>query len=396
MERHFKSFQESRKNTVVIPTLPELQRSNVVGCFDIEGPWYLGDLIDEAMARSLVPKNGYLEASPSYGQIIYHETWEWFSQATTPRETISPAQEGTYTIFPMILFLAQGVGYQHLEELTLKSKQTTGSQELVARLQKEGINVFGITTAPQQPYQALVRQTGILDERHVIGSPFPIDETRELLQRTGVWEQEIAIVQAYLQDCYQIINEHSKIISENDQTSRTLSETGSKLLKARIAHFHTNELGVSYDHNRRQLRETPKTLLGQVVEGIYMLGDRAKVMVAVSLHLRYGRIDSTLVAVGDGLNDTLMLQMAPISIGINGPDAAKAAKIAVVTEDMRSLWPIFEQILVGQRDMGTIIHRVQQQVGSSAIVCRGGPAIPKEILDQHRATKKKLRGDIIY
>ena len=63
---------------------------------------------------------------------------------------------------------------------------------------------------------------------------------------------------------------------------------------------------------------------------------------------------------------------------------------------MRSLWPIFEQIFVGQRDMGTIIHRVQQQVGSSAIVCRGGPAIPKEILDQHRATKKKLRGDIIY
>lgn len=396
MERLIESFRQSGKNTVRLPEISELPRSSVVVCSDIEGPWFLGDFIDEAMTQSLKPENGYIEASPSYGQIIYRETWEWFTQVTSPRETISPAQEGTDTIFPMILFLAEGVDYQYLEDLTLKSKQTPGSQNLVVRLQKEGINVFGITTAPQRSYQALVRQTQILDERQVVGSPFPIDEAKELLQRAGVWEQEITIVRAYLQDCYGIINDYSQIASENGQTCRNLSKNGRKLLKVRIAYFHTAELGISYDHNHRQLRESPKTILGQIVEETYMLGDRAKTMVAVTLHLKYGRNDSALVTVGDGLNDTLMLQMAPISIGINGPDAARAAKIAVVTEDMQSLLPIFKQILVGQKDIGTIIQRARQQVGSGAIICRGGPDIPEDILAQHRSIKKKLRGNIIY
>jgi len=396
MERFIESLRQSGKNTVRLPEISELPRSNIVSCFDVEGPWFLGDFIDEAMTKSLRPQNGYVEASPSYGQIIYHDTWEWFTQVTSPRETISLAQEGTDTIFPMILFLAEGVGYQYLEDLTLRSKPTPGSQNLVARLQREEVNAFGITTAPQRPYQALVRQTEFLDERHIIGSPFPIDETKELLQRTGVWKQEIAMVKAYLRDCYAIINDYSQISSENGQICRNLSETGRKLLKVSIAHFHTDQLGISYDHNHRQLRESPKPLLGQVVERTYMLGDRAKAMVAVSLNLRYGRSDSTLVTVGDGLNDTLMLQMAPISIGVNGADAARAAKIAVATEDMLSLLPIFEQILAGQRDIGTIIQRARQQVGSAAIICRGGLDIPEDILAKHRAIKKKLRGDIIY
>jgi len=47
--------------------------------------------------------------------------------------------------------------------MTLASKQTPGSQELVHKLQLSGALVVGITTAPQEPYRKLLAQTHLMD-----------------------------------------------------------------------------------------------------------------------------------------------------------------------------------------------------------------------------------------
>lgn len=406
MQKEAELFLQLERTTLGLTFLPELSRSSLVLCSDVEGPWFLGDFIDQAMSEKCKPPNGKSNTSLNYGHIIYEEMWSYLNQTTShlrrtdknqlPRSTLSLSQEGTDTIFTLPLLLATGTSYEYLKSLTFRSKPTQGAQALIAHLQSEGVAVFGITTAPQEPYRALVEHTRLLNPRQVIGSPFPMDETRELLIETGRWDEEMGIAGAYLKDCYQIVDENSQVIATNGSVTRSLTPLGKSLLFERIGHFLHNELGITYDPQLRKSRGPAKTIIGQVIESSGIVGDRAKTAIALNAHRKHGARESILVTMGDGLNDTLMLRRAQISIGINGADAAKAAKIAVVTEDMQNIWPILEQILAGQRDIDTIVQRAQAKVGSTAIITRGGPDIPYGVLQQHRLTKRKLRGNIIY
>lgn len=406
MQKEAELFRQLKRTILGLTSVPELPRSSLVSCSDVEGPWFLGDFIDQAMSEKCRPPNGKSNTSPNYGHIIYEEMWSYLNQTTghlrrtennqLPRSALSLSQEGTDTIFTLPLLLATGASYEYLKNLTFRSKPTQGAQVLISHLQSEGIAVFGITTAPQEPYRALVEHTHFLDPRQVIGSPFPIEETRELLMETGRWDKEMSPSKTFLEKCYQIIDENSQVIETNGSVTKSLTHLGRSLLSETIRHFLHNELGITYDLKLRKSRGPAKTVIGQVIESSGIVGDRAKIAIALNVHRNYGARESVLVTMGDGLNDTLMLRRAQISIGINGADAAKAAKIAVVTEDMQNVWPIFEQVLAGQRDIDVIVQRAQAEAGSDAIITRGGQDIPDGVLQQHRLTKRKLRGNIIY
>lgn len=393
--------------TTSLKYLPELRKQSIIVGSDIEGPWYIGDFIADAMKNMLRPKNG-IDASPSYGQIIYQQSWEAFTEDTIDKRrppdigrpkvdySYSLSQEGTDTIFTLPLLLAAGADYSYLEDLTVStSKQTPGSKELLKSLDKEGIFVIGITTAPQEPYRALVKRDGLIDPKRVMGSPFPIDETRRLLEKSGRLEEELSMVKSYLTDCYALIDRYSTITNKNGEALREFSPEGQKELQARIRHFHDQELGITYDPLVRKSRLSP-TLLGQVIERIGMVGDRAKAAVATYAFRKTAPNNgSLLVTMGDGANDSVMLKKAPISIGINGPDAAKAAKIGIVTDSMMNLFPIYEQLANGERDVFRIVEKTREKVDSSTIIHIGGSKVPEEILMEHKNMKKKLRGQNI-
>lgn len=397
----------NKERTTRLTSFPERPNSGLVLCTDVEGPLYLGDFIADAMENMLKPQNGRIKTYPSYGQIIYQQSWELFTAETIGnrrsltlndqrRTSHSLSQEGTDTIFTLPLLIAEGASYSYLENLALNSsKQTPGSGELIKRLDKEGIFMAGITTAPQEPYRTIVKKDGVLDPSRIIGSPFPIDETKRLLEETGCLDTELSMVRDYLNECYFIIDRNSSFSEKDGNIVRDLSNAGKLELLRRIKRFHDQQLGISYDFQTRKERPS-QTILGQVIEAVGMVGDRAKAAVALDVFRKMNSNNkSLLVTMGDGANDAVMLYKAPISIGINGADAAKAAKIGIVTENMLNLLPIFEQLAGGERDIPTIVARARDMVDPTTIIHEGGTKTSEALLTAHKNMKRKLRGQNI-
>ncbi|OHX20611.1 hypothetical protein [Chromobacterium sphagni] len=388
-----------------LTALPELRGAAGVLGSDVEGPLFLGDFIAEALSARVRPRHGAIEAVPSYGQILYQEGYAAFTETTIglrrplrrvgggpPGCRYTWVQEGTDTILALPMLLASGVDYAYLDGLARGSAATPGAAELVRELERRGMPVVGITTAPQQPYRNLVERNGLLARERIIGSPFPLNETRELLQGRRRWDDEIGMVCRYLDDAFAIIDGYSEIHSRHGERSRRLSDAGRRLLRARFLKHCRDELGISYDPAERRGR-TASTLLGEIIEACAMVGDRAKA--AIALNLGRSLRDGALVAMGDGGNDVQMLRRAPLSIGVNGPDAARAAKIAVVTADMGCVLPILRQIIEGERDVNAIIGRAQAEVGEAAWIHRGGEHLAPESLARHRDMKRRLRGEFV-
>ncbi|MEX2028665.1 MAG: hypothetical protein WD988_04175 [Candidatus Curtissbacteria bacterium] len=394
----------SRNMANLIPALGDKPSEVVLGT-DIEGPAALGDTIDEAMVEKTKPTNDRLLPDPiPYGHIIYEQTWQWFSNVTVPdrrpqashrREQLSLAQEGTDTIFTLPLLLAQGVDYKYLEDLTMQSKRTPGATEFFEDLCQGGTFTVGITTAPGRPYEAFFRKYGGLQPQRIIGSPFPIDEARKILIQEGRYDEEIALAKAFIVDCIQIIHSNYQVPDSSSDGQKELSASGRSLLQQRAARFYSQELGVSFDPIERKNRTGEITVLGQIIEAVGIVGDRAKAAVALTALRQHGTPDAILSAIGDGANDRVMLSRIPYSIGVNGAEAAQAAKIAVVTPDMRHVTPIFDQLRGGERNIARIVAYAQRAVGSAAIIVMGGKDIDPVILAEARKMKKHLRGENI-
>ncbi len=403
VERQYLRPQDLQtKNIFELTRTEETEKSSVVVTTDIEGPIFLGDFIAEAMEEYLVPQGVVIQANPSYGSLIYSEGWNWFTRETEPtrrgngfkpndRSQFSLSQEGTDTIFTLPMLIAAGATYQDLERLTLQSKETPGARVLVDRLRREDVIVIGITTAPVEPYRALFTERGI-NTNNIIGSPFPIEETRQLLQESGQHQTEVAITQEFLEEAYRIIDRHSRISVDDGTVTRHFSREGSEFLQTRIAKYISQDLGVSYDFSQRKKRGPAATQMGQVIEANNMMGSRAKAATSQLISRKLLLSDGALVAMGDGANDAVMLQRAPISIGLNGADAARAAKIAVVTDNVTNLLPIFWEIANGQRDIDSIIRTVRNQVDSSTLITKGGPDLPEFVAKAANGMKRQLRG----
>src|SRR3989344_1657751 len=341
-----------------LTTFPEQEKTRLVICTDVEGPLFTGDFIAEAMSEKVKPSANATEAFPTYGDLIYEITWKWFNRVTLENRKrpglnsaiSSISQEGEDTLFTMPILLACSVDEYYLEQMTLASKQTPGSQELVHKLQLSGALVVGITTAPQEPYRKLLAQTHLMDPRLLIGSPFPLNNLIE------------------------------------------------RMLIERIETFHNFQLGITYELNRRKIQREIM-LSGQVIEGHRILGDRAKVAVAQLVSKKYRSTPGAFVTIGDGLNDMLMLQKAPFSIGVNGADAARAAKIGVVTDNMMNLMPILEIIdtYSGDISIEQVIRHAQFYAPPNTIIHKGGEDIPPELLSEHKKMKSMIRAkNVIY
>ena len=380
-----------------LPTLPEIPRNGLVVLSDIEGPFTLGDIVNRAMSEKVRPDHSD-DIRSSYGEIIYHQTYACFNQENVslrrsfdnsiPSTSSTLAQEAVDTIFALPLLVAQGVDSQYLDNLALQSRETPGAKKLLDKFRKAGIPVIAITSAPQEPYRVALSQKGFFDPQCVIGSPFPIEETKSRLMETGRWEQEVIMVKQYIADCFQIIDENSEV----DNCNRKLPEERIHLLWERIERFLYQELGITYDPVIRRQRR-PSTIFGQIIEKTRMIGDRSKASVALAALRRVRPQNGLLVAQGDGLNDCMMLKFAHCSIAPNAPEAVKTACIGIITDDISNEWPIFKQLLAGERDIDRIIARAQQEVGSRAIIHRGGPNVSPGILKEHRRMKKLLRGE---
>lgn len=391
------------RTTGNLTSAPDDKPSRFILGTDIEGPAALGDTIDMAMVERVQPKTGSIQAEPMYGHIIYEQGWQWFTGLTMPkrrpevlhRQQLSLSQEGTDTIFTLPLLLAQGVNYRYLEDLTMKSRRTPGATELLDDLWQYGVLAFGITTAPGRPYEAFFKKYGGLRPERIIGSPFPIDETRQVLIQEGRYEEEMAIVEGFLSDCFEIIDSNSTISLFLDGAKRELSDLGKSLLQQRAGKFYLSELGISFDLIERNNRKGKITVLGQVIEAVGIVGDRAKAAIAFTALHQNGTPDATLIAMGDGANDAVMLARAPYSIGVNGAEAAQAAKIAVVTPNMKYVTPIFDQLRRGERDIAKIVSNAQRSVGSAAIIVLGGKNIDPGVLVAAREMKRRLRGENI-
>jgi len=389
-----------------LTTFPEQEKTRLVICTDVEGPLFTGDFIAEAMSEKVKPSANATEAFPTYGDLIYEITWKWFNRVTLENRKrpglnsaiSSISQEGEDTLFTMPILLACSVDEYYLEQMTLASKQTPGSQELVHKLQLSGALVVGITTAPQEPYRKLLAQTHLMDPRLLIGSPFPLNNLKERLNEAGLFNTEIEIVKAYLNDCFKIIDDNSDIMTVQDEVERRLSDEGERMLIERIETFHNFQLGITYELNRRKIQREIM-LSGQVIEGHRILGDRAKVAVAQLVSKKYRSTPGAFVTIGDGLNDMLMLQKAPFSIGVNGADAARAAKIGVVTDNMMNLMPILEIIdtYSGDISIEQVIRHAQFYAPPNTIIHKGGEDIPPELLSEHKKMKSMIRAkNVIY
>lgn len=383
-----------------LTTFPEREKTHTVLATDVEGPLYLGDFIDEAMTEMVKPHDA-INIHPAYGKIIYAQTWQWFNDTTKKNRGINPynissiSQEGEDTLFTLPLFLACGVTQSYLEDMTLRSQPTHGSYELVKALEAQGVLVVGITTAPQEPYRKLVAQTGLLNPKQIIGSPFPLDEMKTQLEETGLLEEEVRMTQDYLDECFDIIDEHSDIACDRGEAKRDLSEEGKEILRQRIARFHDQQLGINYEVGRRAYPRNI-SVVGSVIEANRIVGDRGKRAVSQQLSRRYLNPGGVLITRGDGMNDCPMLQAAQFSIGSNGADAARAAKIGIITEDQRNERPIYEAIMSGETDIDRIVQYAQSKADRGTIIHRGGSNTDPAILEKHAEMKKRLRGTIIY
>ncbi len=380
-----------------LSALPGRRAAAGILASDVEGPLFLGDFIAEALSARVRPRHYAVDATPSYGHILYQEGYAAFSEATAglrrPHCRNGCAQEGTDTIFALPMLLACGADAGYLDLLARRSAPTPGAARMLAELDRMGMMAVGITTAPQQPYRNLVAASGLLPRERILGSPFPLNEAAELLRVHRRWDEEIGAVNRYLDDAFAIIDGYAEIYRGADGQIRRLSDCGRQLLQARFIRHCRDELGISHDPAARRRRTAP-TLLGEIIEACAMMGDRSKAATALNLgrSLRGGQ---PLVAMGDGGNDAEMLRRVPLSIGVNGPEAASAAKIGVVTADMACVLPILRQMLLGERDIDAIIVRAQAEVGDAALIHRGGGRLAPALLARHREMKRQLRGAFV-
>lgn len=372
----------------------EIYTPRLVIATDFEGPLVLHDAAARVMSRKVRPENA-TDSSLDYGNIIYNATYDWYTQRTLLRRRTDDnkrpfgekplfAQEGTDISFAMAPLLAMGTNQAFINKIAMQYRMTPGAKELIKYLKRENSLVVAVTTAWEEPHKSIGEEIGI---DGVIGSPFPVDQTRELLKATGRWDEEMNLTRKYLNDCFLIIDQ-----MENSQGAER--ELYQRELYKRIETFYEDELGISYDPLVRADRKDHKTVLGQVIENIDAVGDRTKAAVALFLFRRFK--NSISVSVGDGLNDSIMLAKSDLSIGLNGPDTARAAKIGVVTPNVRNLIPVYALL---QKNPGISIEDLVREssclVDNNTIVHEGGLNTPDWIIQEHRKMKKALRGNVI-
>lgn len=311
---------------------------------DMEGPLVLGDTAAKVMEK-YVPE----------GKAIYEATYDWYTQYTSGRKTpyawdeISPrwhewkrsrkinpdtkmsfemayAQEGGDIAFTLAPLLACGVSEEYIRKEAENFHRTPGSEKLINYIKQNNGLIVAITTAWQPVADVIAEKIGI---HGAIGTPFPIDQARDLLRLSGKLYEEIAVVHDFLADCAAIIRRGNS----------------KEELMMRIEKFYIGELGISFDAPTRANPDRHVTVLGSMIENIDVVGDRGKAVAALLLGRYNGGGNALVGRIGDGNNDCVFLSRDDAwSFGLNGTKAVRTAQIGVITPDVGFLTDVIETL----------------------------------------------------
>lgn len=366
------------------PLVPEREKSATIISTDLEGPHLLGDTALNVMSLYVHPNSN--SHGIDYGATLYGATYDWFEEKF---DRNGLGQEGSDIILAMPALLYFGVTADMIRKEAETSRRTPGSAEYVKYLKSQGAVVLGVTTAWEDAHRDIVINKVGLDG--IVGTEFPIDDARKQLQSSGKWEEEMDATRKFLQGSFAIIGQMSN--SQNGQKEELEGQ-----LKDRIGQFYYETLGISWDLEGKQIvRSGKSTEIARIMVGYDVVGDKRKAEVARQLFLTHSKPRAVNLAIGDGFNDRRMLGESPWSIGLNGVDAAKAAKIGIIASDVgMPLIEVTERILRNpvclESNIQEIIREAQKVLGDKAIIHRGGRDISSELIASHKAMKKEIRG----
>lgn len=347
---------------------------------DFEGPLVLGDTAAEIMNKAVQPEGNTF---PGYGKILYDQTYTWYTNTRWKnRYPLEIAQEGTDINFTLAILLACGIDQNYINQVALETRFTPGAKSFLDYLRDKNSLVIAVTTAWDEPCRKIAENLGL---DYLVATPFPIDAIRSVLIEKGSLETEMTIVQRFLVDAHPIINKLHQV-PEKDSAELT------KTLHQRIGLFFEEELGINLADQHRNF----PTYLGEAVSSIEVVGDSTKARVAREVFEQFSP-DLPTVTMGDGLNDIQMLREGKFSIGINGPDAVRAAKIGVITPNVSdALIPLFEIMLANPEiEISDLIAEALKLVDKRYIkIHPGGSETAKDLIEQHKQMKRYLRGNL--
>lgn len=332
---------------------------------DFEGPCVLGDTAAEVMAAVMIP----------HGAEYFNQLYHWYTgHRHRNKLPSSRAQEGTDIIFALPVLMHYGVTNQDIYTVAAESKPAPGAQNWIKFLNEQNSQIVAVTTAWQKFMTPLARALGI---DYVVGTPLPIDYLRQVLQESGRYDQEMMITKQYIDDVFRLMD------NPHDFSP----------LHARMERFFYQELGIDYTRPARAI--SLPALLGEMIQKTDVIGDYAKAQAASMLFRMYGDFQSIRVTMGDGLNDRWMLALGDYSIAVNGPDAARTAKIGIITPDLTALIPVFQVMMqLPNVDVRAVVEEARRQLGGgdSDTIIHTAKEINPELIDRHRRMRRVIRG----
>jgi predicted HAD superfamily phosphohydrolase len=375
-----------------LPSKPAIDRVPLVHLTDFEGPVGKGDGAFKVAEERIGPEP--LSHHTNYGAILYREEHEAFMDSVINDETGRRGQVGHDVIFPLPALLYGGVTNEDIVRIVVDIfDRTPGSPEHIAYLKGKQAYTIGITTGYEQAHSKIALEDVGLDD--LIATDFPIDRVREDLYKSGRWTTEMTMTGNWLRDCYALISKREK--SGNDRERASLT----RKLRLRIMNFFTEELGLTWNKEGEMAPYQGKfrTELGKSMAGLYVVGDQEKAN-AVRLISSWDLLQPGSpppIFVADGINDTLGLKAADWSIGLNGADAAEAAKIGVAALNIGPVLIALTNAILRHpqatpANVEAVINEAREDIHDPTVLIHKGGNDARQHSGRHIEVKTQIRG----
>lgn len=366
---------------------PEILGYKFVVVTDLEGPLLLGDTALKAMSVYVRPEQA--NDRVDYGSILFGETYNWFMENFYSKGL---GQEGSDIVLALPALLALDVTDDNLTQQARTSRITPGAKEYLNFLRSQDALVIGVTTAWAAPHREIVRDLGL---DGMVGTDFSLNDARQKLIESGQIETEMQLTGKFLSDCFQLIT--SRETSQDNAEKERLTED----LKDRIGHFFVEEIGVTWNSDGKMVTISPrdgyKTKLAEIMTDYRVIGDREKAKIAKALFEKYAPAGIPRIVIGDGFNDIRMLDSSPWSIGLNGAKAAEAAKIGVITTNVKIISELIKLIQQypepTKENIRKVVSIARERFGNMGIVHLGGRfgRLSDQLIKWHKLAKNIMR-----
>jgi len=365
---------------------------DIVKGTDVEGPQSLGDDACLLVNGRVKPEKAINDIS--YGTIFYTVQHDAYAEYAAKHRI---GQIGSDVVLPLAPLLYNEVTDKEVaDNAILTSGRTPGAPEYVSFLRSLGhTRIVAITTAWAEPHRKLVLEDYGLDE--LIATEFSLDKAKQHLVDSGRLNQEMRMTGQWLKECFRLI-QHRETTKNPDMWQQYNNE-----LKATIMDFFVNKIGISWDEagNMIPANHVFTTELGRIMAQFHVIGDIEKARAVMELSQRFTLAPDApeVIYIGDGVNDGEALKVAPWSIALYGREAAKSAKIGVITHDVRNLKPLIEAIrrhrISTEENVEQVIFEANEaNTDPNTIFHAGGPHTPKLYLDLHDQAKIFVRGAV--